>query len=279
MPETHNKMELPNINKRRITELLKDEKRLDGRKPFEFRDIEIETMVSNKADGSARVKIGKTEVIVGVKLATQEPYPDHLDEGTMMTGMEFSSISAERYESGPPGIDAIEVARVVDRGIRESGFIEWKKLCIKEGEKVWSVSIDIYCINDDGNVLDAAAIASVAALRVTKFPVYDEKEGKVKYDEKSKESLPLTENVPLSLTFYKIGDEVLLDPNRDEEDAAEARLTLALSSSKKDKIINAMQKGGMVAFTEEDLDKIIKESEKVYDKLFPEIEKKIKELK
>ena len=279
MPETHNKMELPNINKRRITELLKDGKRLDGRKPFEFRDIEIETMVSNKADGSARVKIGKTEVIVGVKLATQEPYPDHLDEGTMMTGMEFSSISAERYESGPPGIDAIEVARVVDRGIRESGFIDWKKLCIKEGEKVWSVSIDIYCINDDGNVLDAAAIASVAALRVTKFPVYDEKEGKVKYDEKSKESLPLTENVPLSLTFYKIGDEVLLDPNRDEEDAAEARLTLALSSSKKDKIINAMQKGGMVAFTEEDLDKIIKESEKVYDKLFPEIEKKIKELK
>jgi len=279
LPETHNKMELPNINKRRITELLKDEKRLDGRKPFEFRDIEIETMVSNKADGSARVKIGKTEVIVGVKLATQEPYPDHLDEGTMMTGMEFSSISAERYESGPPGIDAIEVARVVDRGIRESGFIDWKKLCIKEGEKVWSVSIDIYCINDDGNVLDAAAIASVAALRVTKFPVYDEKEGKVKYDEKSKESLPLTENVPLSLTFYKIGDEVLLDPNRDEEDAAEARLTLALSSPKKDKIINAMQKGGMVAFTEEDLDKIIKESEKVYDKLFPEIEKKIKELK
>ena len=272
-------MELPNINKRRITELLKDEKRLDGRKPFEFRDIEIETMVSNKADGSARVKIGKTEVIVGVKLATQEPYPDHLDEGTMMTGMEFSSISAERYESGPPGIDAIEVARVVDRGIRESGFIDWKKLCIKEGEKVWSVSIDIYCINDDGNVLDAAAIASVAALRVTKFPVYDEKEGKVKYDEKSKESLPLTENVPLSLTFYKIGDEVLLDPNRDEEDAAEARLTLALSSSKKDKIINAMQKGGMVAFSDEDLDDIIKESEKTYDKLFPEIEKKIKELK
>ena len=38
-----------------------------------------------------------------------------------------------------------------------------------------------------------------------------------------------------------------------------------------------MQKGGMVAFTEEDLDKIIKESEKVYDKLFPEIEKKIKD--
>ena len=279
MPETHNKMELPNINKRRITELLKDGKRLDGRKPFEFRDIEIETMVSNKADGSARVKIGKTEVIVGVKLATQEPYPDHLDEGTMMTGMEFSSISAERYESGPPGIDAIEVARVVDRGIRESGFIEWKKLCIKEGEKVWSVSIDIYCINDDGNVLDAAAIASVAALRVAKFPGYDKEEEKVKYDEHSKNPLPLTENVPLSLTFYKIGDEVLLDPNRDEEDAAEARLTLALSSPKKDTIINAMQKGGMAAFSDEDLDDIIKESEKVYDKLFPEIEKKIKELK
>ena len=55
-------------------------------------------------------------------------------------------------------MDSIEIARVVDRGIRESGFIDWKKLCIKEGERVWSVSIDIYCINDDGNVLEVADV-------------------------------------------------------------------------------------------------------------------------
>jgi len=139
-------MDLPNINKKKIENLLADGKRLDNRNPFDYRNIEIETGISKNAEGSSRVRIGKTEVIVGVKLGVQEPYPDHEDEGTMMVGMEFSQICGERYESGPPRINAIEVARVVDRGIRESGLIDWKKLCIEEGEKVWCIFIDIYCI-------------------------------------------------------------------------------------------------------------------------------------
>ena len=93
-------MELPNINKKQIENLLDKGKRLDGRKPFDYRDIVIEKNISKNAEGSARVKIGKTEVIVGVKLATQEPYPDHEDEGTMMTSMEYSPASGSRYESG-----------------------------------------------------------------------------------------------------------------------------------------------------------------------------------
>lgn len=271
-------MQLPNINKKKIVSLLRDGKRLDGRSPTEYREIVIETGVSNKAEGSARVRIGKTEVIVGVKMATQEPYPDHEDEGTMMTGMEFSPICGERYESGPPKIDAIEVSRVVDRGLRESGFIDWKKLCIKEGEKVWSIMIDIYCINDDGNVLDASAYGAMAALRVSKFPVYDEKEGVIKHDEPSDKPLPLSKNVPLSMTFYKVGDKILFDPNRDEEDTSGARITLAVSAKGKDKIISAMQKGGIEAISVKEMDDIIKYTEEVYDKLFPDIEGKVKAL-
>ena len=271
-----NKMEIPNINKKQIANLLKESKRLDGRKPFEFRNISLETGISKNAEGTARVRIGKTDVIVGVKMGVQEPYPDHEDEGTMMTSMEFSPICGDRYESGPPKIDAIEVARVVDRGIRESGFIDWKKLCIKEGEVVWSVMIDIYCINDDGNVLDASALASVVALKLSKLPVYDEETKKVKFGEFTENSLPLTENIPFSMTFYKIGENLIIDPNRDEEDTSEARVTLAISKPKKEHMINAMQKGGMVTLTTEDFDKIITESEKIYDEVFPELDKKIK---
>ena len=271
-------MKQPNINKQKIVSLLKENKRFDGRKPFEHRDIHIETGVSINAEGTARVRIGKTEVIVGVKMDAQEPYPDHEDEGTMITSMEFSPASGERHESGPPQMDAIEVARVVDRGIRESGFIDWKKLCIKEGEKVWSVLIDIYCINDDGDVLDASALGAIAALKVARFPVYDEKKEKVKFGEFTDTLLPLTDKVPFTMTFHKIGESIIIDPNRDEEDSSEARVTLAISASKKDKMINAMQKGGIVSFSTEELNKIIEESERIYDKLFPEVEKKIKHL-
>ncbi len=272
-------MELPNINRKKIINLLKDSRRLDGRGRYDFREIKIETGISNKAEGSARVKIGKTEVIVGVKLDVQEPYPDHDDEGTMMVGMEFSPICGERYEPGPPKIDAIEVARVVDRGVRESGFIDWKKLCIEKGEKVWCINIDIYCINDDGNVLDASALGAVIALKISKFPIYDKKEEVVKFGEFTKDSLPLTENVPLTMTFHKAGDSLLLDPDREEEDTSDARVTFAVSSPKKDKIINAMQKGGITPVSIMEIDEMIKQVEKTYDKIFPEIEKKIKELK
>ena len=270
--------QISNINRKRIIELLKEGKRLDGREAFDYREIEIETGVSNKAEGSARVRIGKTEVIVGVKLQTQDPYPDHQDEGTMMTGMEFSPICGERYEPGPPQMNAIEVSRVVDRGIRESGFIDWKKLCIKEGEKVWSILIDIYCINDDGNVLDASSIGAVVALQTARFPVYDEEKG-VQYGEMTDTPLPLSDNVPFTMTFHKIGNSLVIDPDRDEEDAHNARLTLAISKPGKDHVINSMQKGELDVLSVDDMNNIIDGAEKVYDKVFPIIIKKVEGLK
>jgi exosome complex component RRP42 len=271
-------MDISNINVKRIKELLGEDKRLDGRKPFEYRDIKIETNVSNNAEGSARVKIGKTEVIVGVKLQTQEPYSDGPDEGTLMVSMEFSPISGERHENGPPKMNAIETARVVDRALRESGFIDWKKLCIEKGKIVWSIMVDIYCINDDGNVFDASAIGAMAALRLAKLPIFDKKVEKVKHGELSKDSLPLTDVVPFMMTFHKIGDNMLVDPNRDEEDASESRMVLALSSAK-EVMINSMQKGNINGLTEEDFKTIVEESEKIYQDIFPKIDKQIKGLK
>lgn len=272
-------MEIPNINKKQILNLLKEGKRMDRRKFLDYREISIEKDISINAEGSCRVKIGETEVIAGVKIDVQEPYSDHEDEGTMIVGMEFSPICGERYESGPPQIDAIEVARVVDRGIRESGFIDWKKLCIKKGEKVWCILIDIYCINDDGNVIDASALASVIALQVAKFPKYDEKKEKIEFGELTKESLPLTENIPFTITFHKLGEGIIVDPNRDEEDTGEARLTFAISKHKKDYIINAMQKGGMTPIPIKEAEEMILQSEKIYEDVYPEISKKIEKLK
>lgn len=265
-------MNIPNINRKQIVELLKSDKRLDGRAPLDYRNIEIETGISVNAEGTARVRIGKTEVIVGVKMGVQEPYPDHEDEGTMMTSMEFSPLCGDRYENGPPKINSIETARVVDRGIRESGFIDWKGLSIIDGEKVWSIALDIYCINDDGNVLDAASMAAVAALRMSRFPELDE-DNKVQYGELTNDSLPLSENVPFSMTFHKIGEKILIDPNREEEDSTDARVTIAISKVGDDYMINAMQKGELDSITCDCLNEMINNSEKVFDKVFSDIDK------
>ena len=120
-------MEVSNLTKKRITNYLTRGKRFDNRELMQYRNIEIETGISKNADGSARIKIGKTEVYAGVKLEVEEPYPDSEDKGNLVTTVELLPLSSEKYEPGPPRIEAIEIARIVDRGIRESGFIEFKK--------------------------------------------------------------------------------------------------------------------------------------------------------
>ncbi len=55
------------IERKHVITLLEHNKRVDGRTVTEIRPIEIETGLIVKAEGSARIKMGKTQVIVGVK--------------------------------------------------------------------------------------------------------------------------------------------------------------------------------------------------------------------
>ncbi len=260
------------LTEERIKKYLEQGKRFDGRKPDEFRKFSIETNISKKAEGSARVRLGETEVLVGVKMDVSEPYPDSPDKGNLMVTAELLPISSERFESGPPRFPAIELGRVLDRSIRESKFIEIEKLCIKEGEKVWTVFIDVYSINDDGNLLDAAGIGIIAALKMAKIPKYDEKEGKVIYGELTNKSIPLAKDIPLSLTFHKIGDNFVVDPIREEEDISEARITIGSSNG----IISSMQKGNLATISPEELYKILDLNEKVWKDVFKKLETQLK---
>jgi len=265
-------IETPNITKERIQEYLEQGKRFDGRKLDEFRDLSIETGVSKNAEGSARVKIGKTEVLVGVKMNIGTPYNDSPNKGNLMVTAELLPLSSPRFEYGPPKFPAIELARVIDRGIRECKFIDFDKLCIKEGEKVWTVFVDIYSINDDGNLLDAAGIGAIAALKDAKIPKYDEKEGIVLFGELTDESLAVKKDFPISITFHKIGKNIIIDPTREEEDVSETRVTIGSSKG----IISSMQKGNSEALDIEEFNKILDMLEKTWNDIFKKIEKAVK---
>ena len=102
-------METPKVTGDRIREYLAKGKRFDGRKPEDFREISIEIGVSKKAEGSARVKIGKTEVLVGVKMDVTEPYADSANKGNLIVSSELLPLSSERFESGPPKFPSIEI--------------------------------------------------------------------------------------------------------------------------------------------------------------------------
>jgi len=252
-----------------IESLLNKEKRTDLRKLDEYRQpITVEYGISAKsADGSAKVTIGETIVVAGVKFGVDKPYPDNPDEGTIIVNAELLPLSAPEFEPGPPDIYAIELSRVVDRAIRESKAIDFKKLCITAKEKCWILFIDIYPINNAGNLFDAAGLAALAALQDARFPKYDEAKETVIY-EKSERPIELLK-MPISCTILKIGKKMIVDPTIEEEKAMDARLTVATID--KDTIC-AMQKGGAISLS-------IDEVKAMVDIAFSKREELLKHLK
>lgn len=242
------------VNKDTIAQLAAQGKRLDMRGLTEYRKpIHVELNISWTAEGSAKVQIGDTVVMAGVKLAIEKTYNDTPDEGGIMVNAELLPLSNPDYESGPPSIKSIELARVIDRGIREAKAIDLKKLCVKAGEKAWFVTVDIITINDSGNLFDAAGIAALAALKSAYFPTVDPATGAIDYKHKTKEKLPLLKE-PVPVTVYKIGGNLLVDPTLEEEEAYDARLTVTTDEHG---VISALQKGGPAPLTSDEISQII----------------------
>ena len=265
-------MDVSNLTRDTLNKMFSEGKRFDGRGLLDLRDIEVSYGVSNKAEGSARVKIGKTEVVVGVKLAPGEPYPDSLDKGNLMVSGDLLPLASPRFESGPPGFQAIELPRLIDRAVRESGMIDLSKLVIEEGKKVWTLFIDIYPINDDGNLIDASNIAALAALKEAVIPNLDEN-GNLDYEKASKKKLPLSDEIkPISFSFFKLGNSIIIDPTREEEECSEARVTFGISKWNGQYMINSCQKIGTVTFTLSDIEKIMD----VIPEKFEEVSKRLK---
>jgi exosome complex component RRP42 len=230
------------IDRRFMLDLLARNERVDNRAFDEYRAIEIEMdVVPAKAEGSAIVRMGNTTVVAGVKVLIGEPYPDTPDEGVVMVTAEMPPIASPLFELGPPKEGAIELARVVDRGVRESETVDVKKLCVEPGKKVYMVFVDIYPLEYDGNLIDASSLAANAAMMRSRFP-----EKKLEDDVlvATGKELPVPiQNLAIEITVSRIGEHLLVDPTLREEMVQDCRLTMAVDE--KDNF-TALQKGGGV---------------------------------
>lgn len=228
-----------------IKELLSKGSREDGRKSNDFRKYTIEKGTMPNAEGSATVNLGYTRVIAGVKVVLGSPMKDRPNEGNMAMSAELLPLASPDFETGPPSPEAIELARVVDRGIRAANIIDLPKLFIEE-EKVWDVYTDLYVLNFDGNLFDACTLAATTAILSARMPKY-ENEQVIREGNLGK--LPLTGNMVTSCTFGSVAGNMILDMNANEESFASARLTIANDEN----VVRAMQKGLEGSFTEKEV--------------------------
>jgi exosome complex component RRP42 len=236
------------LKKKKITEVIASGKRMDGRSLEDYRDIQLRTGVLEKSEGSAEVFLGKTRVLVGVKVGTGTPFEDTPDKGVLMCNAEFSPIAHPSFEPGPPDENAIELARVVDRGLRSAEILDFEKLCLIPGKVVYMVHVDVHVLNYDGNLIDSSALAAIAALKTTKHKVYKVKDGEIELTDKKVELTVRKE--PIAVTMLKIGNSLVVDPSADEEDIMDTRLTITVDEEGN---ICTIQKTGSEGLTQEEL--------------------------
>jgi exosome complex component RRP42 len=254
------------VRLKQIEQLIEKGKRLDERGLLDHRQIQIEEGLIERAEGSAKVLLGKTEVLVGVKIETGEPFPDTPNEGVLTVNAELVPLASPNFEPGPPDENSIELARVVDRGIRESKAIDNTKLCIEPGKKVFVVFVDVYVLNHDGNLIDASALAAVSALLNTKMQSYEIKDGELVV-KPGYTPLPLKSR-PITVTVCKINNKLIVDPWLEEESVMDSRLSMAIND---DGNIVAIQKGGSGYFTPQQ----ILEASKIAQQKAAELRKKL----
>jgi exosome complex component RRP42 len=251
-----------------LISMLKRGLRSDQRDLVSPRNITIEVGVIEKANGSALVKLGKTQVLVGIKIEPGKPFPDTPDEGVLQVNSELVPMASPVFEPGPPDENAIELARVIDRSLRDPKAIDLKSLVIRPGEKAWVVWVDVYVLDYDGNYFDASMLGVMAALMNTKLPEYEETESGELIVHRDKLTTPLKLNKRVVLvTTAKIGDYIVVDPNLDEELIADARLTLAFDEE--GNVVGA-QKSSIGGYTRSELSRAIEVSRKasqIYFKL------------
>ncbi|GIL92483.1 hypothetical protein Vretimale_19344 [Volvox reticuliferus] len=145
-------------------------------------------------------------------------------------------MASPAFEPGRPGEDAIQIGRLIERGLRLSGAVDQEALCVIAGRKVWVLRVDCRVLDHGGNVLDAAFLSALAALMAFRKPEVEVggESGTeiVVHPPEVREPLPLTiHHLPVSVTFalFQGGDMLVVDPTVKEAAAASGSCTVVMN--------------------------------------------------
>ncbi|KAI3987516.1 hypothetical protein MKX01_003202 [Papaver californicum] len=210
----------------------------------------------SSADGSALVKIGSTSMLAAVKMEVMTPSSDSPDEGCLAIEFHMPPICSPLVRPGRPAEPAPVISKQLSDVILSSGMINLKELSLISGKAAWMAYLELYCLDADGSLFDAALLSAVAALSSLCIPVVsvnDEgrvialsagnKDKKTMNEPLNKEKRKLTLScIPFSLTCILHKKYILADPNSEEESIMETLVTVVLDSS--NRLISLFKPGG-----------------------------------
>ncbi|KAJ6873944.1 exosome complex component RRP42 [Populus alba x Populus x berolinensis] len=214
--------------------------RSDGRKRDAYRPISIETGVIPQANGSARIRIGATEVIASVKAELGRPNALQPDKGKVAIFVDCSPVAEPMFE-GRGGEElstelSVALQRCLLGGKSGAGAgIDLSSLIVAEGKICWDLYIDGLVISSDGNLLDALGAAIKAALSNTGIPRVQVAAGasgdeQPEVDISDEEFLQFdTSGVPVIVTLTKVGRHYIVDATSEEESQMSSAVSVSIS--------------------------------------------------
>ncbi|KAL3623750.1 hypothetical protein CASFOL_032566 [Castilleja foliolosa] len=225
---------------------LRESIRPDGRPLGQARETTLTLGAVSSAHGSAISKIGSTSMLAAIKMEVMTPTVEAPDEGCLAVDFHMPPICSPLVRPGRPAELAPVLAKQLSDTISSSGMIDLKELCLVSGKAAWMVYLDIYCLDADGSLFDAALLSAVGAFTHLQIPIVSVNddgrivlisEGKNGGSKKKKE--PVNEekrklelkSVPFSLTCVLHKEYILADPTSEEESIMETFLTVVLDSS------------------------------------------------
>uniref|UniRef100_M4BB92 Ribosomal RNA-processing protein 43 n=1 Tax=Hyaloperonospora arabidopsidis (strain Emoy2) TaxID=559515 RepID=M4BB92_HYAAE len=206
--------------------------RVDGRSIEATRTAQLQTNVVHTAASSSLVKLGKTSVLTAIKLAVGTPAVATPDQGEIAIQVHLTPLCSNRFSVGRPSEEAQSIGSQLTRIVLGSRVVEMEDLSIAKGQSTWKLMVDVFCVNHDGNVLDAALASVMAALQTLKLPATSINEAdNVVSIVPDGDTMPLCVRFGAYATSFAVVDStVLIDPTSEEEDLASAVLSIAFTT-------------------------------------------------
>ena len=174
--------------------------------------------------------------MASISASLEAPYADRHSEGSITFEVTHTAMAGFGSDFARTKEDAVELSRLVERGLRESRAVDLEALCVQPGRKVWHLQVDVRLLDNCGNATDAVGLAALGALCAFRRPDVtvdpDAPGGIIIHPPTDKEPLPLTLHhlpLPISFAFFEAGEVIALDPLSKEEAAASGSFTVTMN--------------------------------------------------
>mmetsp|Transcript_8073 Transcript_8073/g.14969 ORF Transcript_8073/g.14969 Transcript_8073/m.14969 type:complete len:281 (+) Transcript_8073:126-968(+) len=234
-----------------ISQGIQQNLRSDGRRRMDHRFFDLKTAVILNANGSARLVLDHTDVLVAVKVEISEPSHSSPSVGRFECSVKCAPSASLHFEGR--GADVLNVQLTSGLSALVSDAIDLGALCIVPRQQCWVVCVDAIVLDSSGNLGDALSMATYAALQTTTLASIKVVSGdesnetviEVSDDPYETTKLPLKNNVPIQVTLTKIGGCFVVDATAEEESCMSCRVSFCISSGGKICSMNKIGIGGI----------------------------------